>query len=162
LCEKKFALKPTFASHLKKDNKQVFGDVDMTTCINFLELNKSLENISCLIIFHLVFYMLNIIINLIQIPKPYFINFHPWNLDEWNQNLNELYFMDGIKLLMAFHGSELYFIKWISSFIEIYHSSLKFPSWKCVNRSSCNIHSLKIHKWYSMDVWIVLECMDNL
>jgi len=58
--EKKIALKATFASHFKKTDKHVFGDVDMATHINFLELTKLLENISCSIIFHLVFYLLNI------------------------------------------------------------------------------------------------------
>jgi len=76
--------------------------------------------------------------------------------------VNELYFMDDIKLLMAFHGSKLYFMKSISFSIQIYHSSLKFPSLKLMNGNSCNIHSLKIHKWYSMDVWIVLVGMDEL
>jgi len=58
--KKEIELKATFASHLKKPNKHVLGDVDMTTHINILELNKSLENISCSIIFHLLFYLLNI------------------------------------------------------------------------------------------------------
>ncbi len=44
----------------------------------------------------------------------------------WNQIVNELYFIDDINLLMTFHGFKLYFIKWISSSMEIYHSSLKF------------------------------------
>jgi hypothetical protein len=34
--KKKIALKATFASHLKKTNKHVFGDVDMTTHIKIL------------------------------------------------------------------------------------------------------------------------------
>ncbi len=121
-----------------------------------------LENISCSIIFHLVFYPLKFYYWFNTNSQTIFINFHPWNLDEWYQIVNELYFMDDIQILMAFHRSELYFIKWISFSIEIYHSSLKFPSWKLMNGSSCNIHSLKIHKWYSMDVWIVLQCMDKL
>jgi hypothetical protein len=33
--KKKIALKATFASQLKKPNEHVFGDVDMTTHINF-------------------------------------------------------------------------------------------------------------------------------
>jgi len=37
----------------------------------------------------------------------------------WNQIVNELYFINDIKLLMTFHGFELYFIKWISSSMEI-------------------------------------------
>jgi len=55
------------------------------------------------------------------------------NLNGWNQIVNELYFINDIKLLMTFHGSELYFIKWISSSMEIYHSSLKFHPQKLVN-----------------------------
>ncbi len=63
---------------------------------------------------------------------------------------------------MTFHGSEFYFINWILFSMKMYHSSLKFPSQMFLNGSSCNIHPLKIHKWYSMDIWIVLECMDEL
>ncbi len=39
LCEKKIALKPTFASHLKKDSKHVFGDVDMKAPKTYSPLN---------------------------------------------------------------------------------------------------------------------------
>jgi hypothetical protein len=57
-------------------------------------------------------------------------------------NCDELYFINDIKLLMTFHGSKFYFIKWISSMeiyqwisssMEIYHSSLKFHPQKLVN-----------------------------
>jgi hypothetical protein len=55
------------------------------------------------------------------------------NHKRWNQIVNELYFINDIKNLVTFHGSKLYFIKWISSFMEIYHSSLKFHPRKLVN-----------------------------
>jgi hypothetical protein len=65
----------------------------------------------------------------------------------WNQIVNELYFIDDIKLLMTFHGSKLYFIKWISSSMEI--SSTKTCEWK--------IHVIFIHWKFTNDIQWMYE-----
>jgi len=92
-----------------------------------------------------------------------FIIHENWmNHKRWNQIVNELYFINDIKLLMTFHGSKLI------SLSEFHHPDKfiihlwNFILKKLVNGSSCNIHPLKIHKWYSMHVWTILECMDEL
>ncbi len=48
----------------------------------------------------------------------------------------------------------------------IIHENLSFvleiSSTKTLMENSCNIHPLKIYKWFWMDVWTILECMDEL
>jgi hypothetical protein len=71
----------------------------------------------------------------------------------WNQIVNELYFIDDQKNLMTFHASKLYFIKWISSSMEIYHSSLKFHPQKL----EWTIHAIFIHWKFTNDIQWMYE-----
>jgi hypothetical protein len=67
--------------------------------------------------------------------------------------MNELYFIDEIKILMTFHGSKLHFIKWISSSMEIYYSSLKFHPQKL----EWKVHAIFIHWKFTNDIQWMYE-----
>jgi hypothetical protein len=70
-----------------------------------------------------------------------------------NQIVNELYFIDDIKLLMICHGSIFFFIKWISSSMEIYHSSLKFHPQKL----EWKVNAIFIHWKFTNDIQWMYE-----
>jgi hypothetical protein len=125
------------------------------------ELNKSLENISCSVIFHLVFYPLKFYYWSNTNSQTIFHKFSSMGFGWIKSNCEWVIFhgwhktFNGISWIWTlFHQVNFIFHKNLSFILEI--SFMKSYEWKFMQ------YSFKIHKWYSMDVCIVLECMDKL